>query len=158
MNLVLYSSKSGNTKKLADTVFAALPEPKKILPITDMPTSLADYNLIAFGFWLQAGQPDASSQDALARIQEKDIFLFATHGAAQNSAHAVKAMEFAQELVSSCRVIGTYSCQGEVNPKVIAMAESKPQRPPWLDDAPDAVGHPNTEDLEKLKAVIAEKI
>ncbi len=158
MNLVLYSSKSGNTKKLADTVFAALPDPKEILPITEMPASLADYNLIAFGFWLQAGQPDAASQSALARIKEKDVFLFATHGAAQNSAHAVKAMESAQEMVPSCRVIGTYSCQGEVNPKVIATAESKPQRPPWLDDAPDAVGHPNTGDLEELKAIIAEKL
>ena len=155
-SIVLYSSKSGNTKKLADTVYASLPEPKEVCPLGERPASLEPYDLIAFGFWFQGGQPDADSLAALPQIKDKNLFLFASHGAAKKSAHATKGMNTAKELASSCRVIGTFNCQGEVNPKVIDTAKKKPEPPAWLDDAPAAIGHPNEDDLTELKKIIAE--
>jgi hypothetical protein len=34
-------------------------------------------------------------------------------------------------------------------------AKAKPQPPVWRSDAPHAVGHPSTADLERLKAAVA---
>ena len=155
-SIVLYSSKSGNTKKLADTVYATLPEPKEICPISEMPDSMASYDLIALGFWFQGGLPDVASLEVMPTLHDKKLFLFASHGAAKNSGHAETGMKKAQELTSSCQIIGTFSCQGEVNLKVIETAKSKPEPPPWLNDAPAAIGHPNENDLLELQERITQ--
>ena len=149
-SLVLYSSQSGNTKKLADTVYATLPEPKEIFSLDNAPESLADFDLITLGFWFQGGNPDAKSQEYLPAIGDKKLFLFASHGAAPGSEHVKKGMNAARQAASASKIVGTFSCQGEVNPKVIETAKKKPEPPPWIADAPKAQGHPNQEDLASL--------
>ena len=68
----------------------------------------------------------------------KSLFLFATHGAAAGSAHALKAMDHAKASAPNARIIGTYSCQGEVA------------------DAPAALGQPDENDMEDLKRLVSE--
>jgi hypothetical protein len=111
----------------------------------------ADYDLVALGFWLQAGKPDPKSSGYLERLKgHKKVFLFATHGARPGSDHANNAMACAQSLAEGAAVAGTFSCHGEVNPKVLEKVKAKPQPPVWLDDAADAVGHPKAADLDNL--------
>ena len=153
-SLVVYSSQTGNTKKLAEAVYEALPAPKEICP-TDKALEILDgFDLIAVGFWLKAGKPDPESQEFLQKISGKKVFLFATHGAAKGSAHAQKAMEVATEMVSSAEVVGTFSCPGEVNPKFLEKVKEKPVPPPWLPDAPSAKGHPDQTDLKELREFV----
>ena len=57
------------------------------------------------------------------------------------SDHARNAMDAARSLAPEAEIIGTYSCQGQVNPKVLEKARNKPQPPVWLADAPSASGH-----------------
>jgi hypothetical protein len=92
----------------------------------------------------------------LPRIKGKSLFLFATHGAAAGSAHALKAMDHAKASAPNARIIGTYSCQGEVDPRFLETAKSKPQPPEWLADAPAALGHPDENDMEDLKCLVSE--
>ena len=129
-SLVIFSSQSGNTRKLAEAAFAALPEPKKICSVDDAPESLDDFEFIAAGFWLQGGKPDAKSAELLSRIGKRKLFLFATHGAAKGSALARNAMDAAVKLAQDAELAGTYSCQGEVNPKVLEAAAARPEPPP----------------------------
>jgi hypothetical protein len=82
------------------------------------------------------------------------VFLFATHGAAKGSDHARGAMEYAVSLVNGANVIGTYSCQGEVNPKVLEKIKQKDSPPPWLHEADDAVNHPDDTDIAELIAAL----
>ena len=154
-SLVVYSSQTGNTRKLAETVFEALPGEKVLYPVDEAPGP-SEYDLIAVGFWVQGGKPDPKSSEYLARIGPKSLFLFATHGAGAGSDHAVNGMELAKSLAANSDILGTYSCQGEVNPKIIEKASKKPEPPVWLSDAPDAVGHPDRADLEALNYQIAE--
>ena len=147
--LVVYSSKSGNTKKLADALHGALQCDKDLKPIEDNPDP-ADYDFIAVGFWLQAGQPDPATLDFLPKIGEKPVFLFATHGAAKGSDHARNAMNKAKELASPARITGLFNCQGQVAEKVLEVAAKKDPQPPWLADAPSAKGHPDDEDVRQL--------
>ncbi|MEN8691626.1 MAG: flavodoxin family protein [Desulfobacterales bacterium] len=148
--LVVYSSQSGNTRKLADAVFAAIDAEKEIYPVDEAPDP-SGYNPVAVGFWFKAGKPDPLSLEFLSKIKGQNLFFFATHGAAAGSAHAEDAMSHARSLVPEAKVLGTFSCQGEVNPEILERVSKKPEPPVWLKDAPHAVGHPNRNDIQELK-------
>jgi flavodoxin I len=153
--LIVYSSKTGNTKKLAKAVRDLIGGEKTLCPIAEAPDS-DGFDLVVLGFWLQAGKPDPKSSEYLAKMGGTTLFLVATHGAAADSAHALNAMGHARKLAPSARIAGTFSCQGEVSPSFLEKARKKDPQPPWLGDAPAAVGHPNDTDINRLKdAIIA---
>jgi hypothetical protein len=102
------------------------------------------------------GKPDPKSSEYLGKIGEKSLFLFASHGAGAGSDHAINGMKLAKSLASNADILGTYGCQGEVNPKIIEKASKKPEPPVWLADAPDAAGHPDIADIEALSYLVAE--
>jgi flavodoxin len=154
-SLIVYSSQSGNTRKLADSVYETLPGDKEIYAVDEAPDLLVDFDLVAVGFWFQGGRPDSKTSRFLPALAGKKIFLFATHGAAKGSAHAQQGMAAAQELAAGATVIGIFSCQGEVGEKVLAAAAAKPEQPPWLADAPAAKGHPDQDDLAELRRQVA---
>lgn len=154
-SLILYSSQSGNTLKLAKAIYDNIHGEKDIYPIEDAPASGVNYDLVALGFWLQAGKPDPKAAAFLEKCQpQAKVFLFATHGAAKGSDHAKAAMDHAIGLVNGARIIGTFSCQGEVNPKVLEKVRQKDTPPPWIKDADTAVGHPDDSDMEELVALV----
>ncbi len=151
--LVVYSSQSGNTRKLAEEVFDALAGEKEIHFVAEAPDP-SGFNPVAVGFWLKAGKPDPQTLEYLPKIEDQQLFLFATHGAAAGSAHAEGAMAHARSLVPNAKVLGTFSCQGEVDPSVMERVSQKPEPPVWLKDAPQAAGHPDQGDIEELKKAI----
>ena len=154
-SLVIYSSQSGNTRKLAEAACQGLGDTCDLFPVDQAPDP-AGYDLVAVGFWLQAGRPDPKSQAFLDQLKENGgrVFLFATHGAAAASDHARQAMDHAVAAVSPTPVIGTFNCQGAVNPKVLEKVRAKNPPPPWIDHAATAVGHPDTGDLDRLRETL----
>lgn len=158
-SLILYASQSGNTQTLAKAVYDSIEGEKEIYPIDQAPSHVLDYDLVAVGFWLQAGKPDPKTEAFLKECKmDAKVFLFATHGAAQGSDHARAAMDYAVSLLNGAEVVGTYSCQGEVNPKVLEKVKQKDTPPPWIDDAAYAVGHPDNADIAELKAVLEKSV
>ncbi|MDM8549865.1 flavodoxin family protein [Desulfobacterales bacterium HSG2] len=153
-SLVVYSSQTGNTKKLADAVFETLTGEKEIYPISDAPDH-EGYDFVAVGFWLKAGKPDPKSSEYLEKIGEKSLFLFATHGAGKKSAHAENAMNHAKNLAPKAKIVGMYNCQGEVAPKILEKLGAKPEPPVWLADAPAATGHPDESDIDELRRIVS---
>lgn len=151
--LIVYSSKSGNTKKLAEVLDRELTCQRTLCGIDQVP-ELDGYDLVAVGFWLQAGKPDPKSAGLLADIGKKKLFLFATHGAAPDSAHAANAMAYAASLAPEATLLGTFNCQGQVDPAFLEKARNKDPQPPWIGDAPAAEGHPDQADLERLAQVV----
>lgn len=147
--LIVHSSRSGNTKKLAEAVNSLLGGEKTLCAITDAPEP-EGYDLVALGFWLMAGKPDPASAEYLSRIGASKLFLFSTHGAATGSDHALKAMAAAKSMAPSAQIVGTFECQGEVNPTFLEKARKKDPQPPWINDAHDAIGHPDADDIERL--------
>jgi flavodoxin len=153
--MVVYSSQSGNTEKLANTVYKELGFHHREIYTVDAAPDPDNYDYIAIGFWLQGGMPDPKTAAYLAKLRDKHyVFLFATHGAAPGSEHARQAMEHAVSLAGKAKVLGTFDCHGEVNPKVLQKVRAKPQPPDWLANAGDAVGHPNDQDLKSLRGVV----
>ncbi len=152
--LIVYSSQSGNTQKLAEKIYDALDGGKDLFPVDQAPDP-DGYDLVAVGFWLMAGKPDPKSQAFLAGLgSQSRIFLFATHGAARGSDHVKNAIQHAVEMTNNADVAGVFTCQGEVNPKVLEKVSQKPEPPGWLPDAPAAIGHPDEADLKELEELI----
>ncbi|MEN8140082.1 MAG: flavodoxin family protein [Thermodesulfobacteriota bacterium] len=149
--LVVYSSQTSNTKKVAEGLAAELG--CDMVALADA-ADLSDYELVVVGFWYKAGQPDPASQEFLAKLAGKKVFLFATHGAAVGSPPAENGMAKAKELAGGAQVIGSFSCPGEVDEKFLAMAAKKDPQPPWLGAAPAAKGHPDASDVAAARAAL----
>ena len=115
---------------------------------------IAAYDTVAVGFWYKAGQPDPASQEFLAKLAGKKVFLFGTHGAAVGTPPADNGMAKAQDLAAGATVVGTFSCPGEVGEKVLEMVAAKDPQPPWLAAAPDAKGHPDEADFTAAKLAV----
>jgi len=153
-SLVVYSSQTGNTKKLAEAVYDVLPGQKEIYTITEAPDP-SGYDWVALGFWFKAEKPDPNSLEYLPRLSGKSLFLFATHGAPQEYDHVTNGMKQAEILAQGARIIGTFSCQGEVNPKVLEAVRAKGKTPLWIERAEEAIGHPSESDIQRLKETVA---
>ena len=161
-SLVIYSSQTGNTRKLADAVYETLTGPKKIFTVNDAPDP-SGYDFIALGFWFMSGRPDPGtleymSMEYFGNIRGKRLFLFATHGAAVDSLTAEDGMSYAKMLTSEANIVGKFSCQGEVNPEIIEKARALREVPEWIAQAPEAANHPNDADIEELKRVLCSVI
>jgi flavodoxin len=151
--LTVYSSTTGNTQKIAEAIDARLSGDKTLCSIDEAPDP-RDFDLIILGFWLMAGRPDPKSLDYMKRIKENKLFLVATHGAAAGSEHARNAMALAESTAEAAQILGTFSCQGEVSPGFLEKARDKDPQPVWIGDAPNAVGHPNDSDIQRLNDVL----
>ncbi len=152
---VVYSSQTGNTKKLAEAVYAALPAEKELYPVDAAPDA-AKYDFVAVGFWLKAGKPDEKAAAYLEKLSGTKVFLFATHGAASDSEHVKNAIKYAEDLAKNAKVVGRFSCQGEIAPQVMEKIRAKPQPPPWIVEAPPAEGHPDENDIKRVRRVVAD--
>jgi flavodoxin I len=151
--LVVYASKTGNTKKLTDHIAQWLRGDNTYVAVEDAPQPQG-YDVIIVAFWLAGGKPEPKTAEYLQRIESARLFLVATHGAAAGSDHAQGALRFAAALPKSAELAGSFSCQGEVNPAVLAKIREKSPPPPWLADADSAVGHPDEKDLADLRQAL----
>jgi len=154
-SLIVYSSQTENTQKLAEVIYDTLDGEKEIFHVDQAP-SLEEYDHIYIGFWFQAGKPDPKTLGFLEQVKDSKVFLFATHGAAKGSNHVKNAINSAMDLLKNTDITGVFTCQGEVNPKVLEKVKQKSEPPVWIGDADDAVGHPNEEDCLALKKIITE--
>ena len=76
---IIFNSKTGNTRKLADAIHEALPQENCDLfgaVEGDVPASETLY----IGFWTDKGSADKATAELLAKLKNRKIFLFGTAG------------------------------------------------------------------------------
>jgi len=160
--VVIYSSRTGNTKKVAEAVLSGLPEGTPMIAAKDIP-QVVEYDVVFMGYWVDKGTADITAQEAMAKISGKMVAIFSTAGAYPDSRHARDSLENgASCLGKDCIVLGAFICQGAVDPELIEQAKQRPtdhhhalsleriQR--WK----DASTHPNGTDLENALAFTRE--
>ena len=76
--LVLYSSETGRTKKLAEAVLSVLAANTDFLPMEEAPESFDDYDIVFAGIWFLNLKLDEKSRSLLPRLKAKKVALFAT--------------------------------------------------------------------------------
>ena len=161
--LIVYSSSTGNTRKIAEAIQSGFGVQNADLYSVKDDFSLEDYDNIAVGYWLTRGAPDVSVQALLAKLHNKTVILFQTQGTQLGSEHSVTAFaRAAQHLAADCTVLGTFASQGAINPALIARRQggdgSNPHSATERNKArwAAAADHPNQEDFERARDFVAQ--
>ena len=158
---IIFSSLTGNTKKLADTIHEMLPHDKCDY-FGENDSRVPQSDLLYIGFWTDKGNADHKTLELLAKLKNKKIFLFGTAGFGGSDVYFKKILEQVRQSIDSSNVvIGEYMCQGKmplsVRERYIKMKES-PEHPANLDmlikNFDCALSHPDGEDLERLKRLL----
>jgi menaquinone-dependent protoporphyrinogen IX oxidase len=83
--LVAYMSRTGNTKKVAEAIYGAIPQPKEMKRAEDV-TSLEGYDLSFLGFPMHSFGPDKPVKTFLETyVKDRAIALFITHMAPEDA-------------------------------------------------------------------------
>lgn len=118
--IIIYSSKTGNTKRMAEKIYEALKDEYEmtIKNIRDSP-NIESYDFVLLGGWIDRGTLEAKSLKYLENIKNKKLGLFATLGAMPDSEHGRKVIKNLEGLLIGKESLGQYICPGLVDPKMI---------------------------------------
>lgn len=159
--LITYSSLTGNTKKLAEGIYAHFKDHADICAV-DAVGALDDYDVILHGYWVNRGGPDDASKAFLESLRNKRVGIFATLGAYPDSEHAGKSLDSGEAcLDASNTLIGRFICQGAVSKSVQERMYTFPEDHPHYPDAKriqrwkDASTHPDDIDIRRAIQVFA---
>src|SRR5512137_803332 len=117
--LVAYFSQTGNTKAVAEAIFAALEGEKQIKPIDDG-LVVADYGLVFVGFPVHSHSVPYRAEAFLRRLPAgQALGLFCTHGALPGHRLSREALEYALVCAAQAKVLGTFACRGKLSMKAL---------------------------------------
>lgn len=160
---IIFSSVTGNTKLLANAIRDALPQENcdyfGISSNRENPTS----ELLFIGFWTDKGTADENTLNLLKTLRDKQIFLFGTAGFGGSEEYYQKILTSTKESIDpSNTTVGEYMCQGKmplsVKERYVKMIEEhghKPNLDALLENFDSALSHPDANDLEMLKDLVA---
>jgi flavodoxin len=155
--LIVYSSKTGNTRKLAEGIHRGLTEALgavRIAAVEENPDPAgADWLLV--GFWADQGNADQKALNYLKSLEGHRIGLFGTLGAYPDSDHARDIRKGVQDLVGEKNtVLGCFLCQGKIDPALTERFKRLPadnphaMTPERMERHLEAAKHPDEKDLE----------
>lgn len=158
---IVFSSKTGNTRLLADTLRASLPQNECTYFGAPAPEAL-EAETLYIGFWTDKGHADDTLTAFLQTLKGKRVFLFGTAGFGGSAPYFEKILAATRKaLDGSNTVIGSFMCQGKMPVSVRQRYEAmkaKPLHIPNLDalieNFDKALSHPDAADLEQLKQAV----
>ncbi|OOB80147.1 MAG: hypothetical protein BEN19_06395 [Epulopiscium sp. Nuni2H_MBin003] len=154
--LVAYSSKTGNTKKLAGGIYSIIKKDmtEHEVKFANMKNvkNTAEYDVILAGYWVDKGSPNKEATKFLSTITGKRIGIFATLGAYPDSKHGADSLVRGEDLVKdNNEIIGKFICQGAVNPKFLELFRSITETPDASEKGVKAILKGKLADTEFVK-------
>ena len=162
--MVLYQSETGNTKKLATSIFAALPGMAKDLRSIDELSSPPEASTYFIGFCVHRGTCSLEIGNLLSTISGRNVALFGTCGAG-NTDNYYKNIENSARiwLEDDNAYLGGFFCQGKMPLQIRQKYESMKndqnagQMDMYIHNFDEAITHPDSLDVEHAK-VFVEKV
>jgi flavodoxin len=149
--LVTYFTRTGNTKKVAESIFAALDGDKVLKPLDEV-QGLDEYDLVFIGFPVHSHGVPYKVEVFLKNIAAaKKIALFSTHGSLPGHRLSREGLEHAIVLASKAKILGTYSCRGKISFEALEVVSKSPEHLEWAEMAASAGTHPNEIDLAEAQ-------
>ena len=161
---IIFSSLTGNTKKLAETIRAVLPaENCDYYGVPE--TQELHSEILYIGFWTDKGNADNATLELLSKLRGKKVFLFGTAGFGGSAAYFQKILDHVKQSVDpSNTVIGEYMCQGKMPQSVrdrYMKMKAQPEHPANIDALIEnfdrALSHPDEDDLERLRKIVLDR-
>lgn len=156
--LIAYSSKTGNTKKVAQAISQVVQG--DLIDIRDNP-NIDDYDTIIVGYWARRGRADDLADEFMQRIHGKNVGVFATVGAYPESPAGQKVIRYGVDCLEkngNC-VKAFFHCHGKIDPALAERAKKRPADDPhaWTEKKEkrhkDASSHPDEFDLKKAQEI-----
>lgn len=161
--LIAYSSRTGNTRRVAEALAKAAPEGSLLARVEDTPPT-DGFDVIFAGYWLDRGGPDAKAKEFLHSLHGKHIVLFETMGADPRSEHAYTGFANAGTALSpDNQIVGVFAMQGAVDPALLEMMRKMPEgsahhSAQMEQTVKEAAKHPNAEDLKQAETYMKQFI
>jgi flavodoxin len=150
--LVTYITWTGNTKKVAESIFEAI-EGDGTIKTMDEAQNLDEYEVIFIGFPVHSHSVPFKTEEFIKRIPPgKKIALFSTHGSLTGGRLSREALEHASSLASSSKILGTFACRGRVSIQAMEVLSKSPEHKAWVEMAASAQAHPDEDDLEDARS------
>ena len=161
---IVFSSRTGNTRQLAEQIRSALGLEHLVYYGTADDKAL-EADRIYVGFWTDKGCCDEDTARFLAKLEDKEVFLFGTAGFGGMASYFEKILDRTQEKMNkSCRLMGSYMCQGKmpmsVRERYMKMKEADkpiPNLDMLIANFDAALSHPDEADLEGAKKAVLTK-
>ena len=155
---IVYSSRTGNTKLLAETIRDALPAGDCVYFGEPAPEAL-EADCVYAGFWTDKGRCDDAAAEFLKTLTTQKLFLFGTAGFGGTPAYFQQILQRTEEVLpASVQVIGRYMCQGKMPLSVRKRYESMQDSPEFgprmamlIENFDRALTHPDQRDLAALR-------
>lgn len=155
---ICYSSKSGNTKMLAEGIQEVLSK-KGDGCLCEISNQISCSDTIFVGFWTDRGTCDAVSKEFLKALENKKVFLFGTAGFGGKDEYFANILERVKaNLNASNTIIGEFMCIGkmpvatkEKYQKMLASTEVPEKIQFMIDNFNKAITHPDQDDISKLQ-------
>ena len=156
--LVTYYSATGNTKKVAEAIFAAIPLEKELKSVAEV-AKPEGYDVIFYGFPVNAHSVPTKAAGLIGQLPAgQKIAFFSTHGSLRGGQLPKQAFEHALGLAAKLKVLGHFGCRGQVDQKIIDMLMKNPAHQAWAEEARGAIGHPDTSDLADAQQFAVEML
>lgn len=159
---LIFSSRTGNTKILAETIKNNLEEEQLCYfggIGKEAEDSIKEAFIIFIGFWTDKGTCDESIKEFLGKLKGKNIVLFGTAGFGGSEEYFNEIIGRVKLFIdSSNTIIDSYMCQGKMQNSIKERYEKMLENNPKDEKAKMlianfqmAMNHPNEEDINKLK-------
>ena len=165
-SLVVFSTSTGNTKKIADAIFSALKDKdKKIVNVNEVNiVDINEFKRIIIGGWIDKGEIDEKAKEFVTKLKNKKLGLFVTMG---GNPETDREKNCFQEIKKSLEKNGNivekiFICQGAIDPNLInkfremtkqgiagPFAATPEREARWA----EAAKHPNEKDIENAKRI-----
>ena len=156
---IVYSSQTGNTALLAETVRASLP-PADCIYYGAPSAAALKADRIYLGFWTDKGICDNAVAAFLKTLTHQQVFLFGTAGFGPAGGYHQKILDRVSDMLpDTVTVIGRYLCQGKMPMSVrtryeLLLESGVPHAEDLLDNFDEALSHPDERDLQVLRDAV----
>lgn len=148
--LVAYMSQTGNTKKIAEAIYDAIPQPKEIKRVDDV-TSLEGYDLAFLGFPIHASGPDKKAKAFLeTHAKNRTMALFITHAATDGAPPVQGWIQKFRDAAVGANIVGVFECQGQAS-RLIKTIMLLNRNPGVRASARSSQGQPDASRLERVR-------
>lgn len=157
---IVYESKTGNTKQLADVIPTVLGEAGCLY--IGAPKNHIEVDVLFVGAWIDKGVFAESIIAYLQQLHHQRLVFFGTAGFGQSKEYFDAIIHRSlQQLPQDNEVLGSFLCQGKMEMRVKAryqsMLEKDPQNRKFqnlLENFDQALAHPSQEDLDNFKTFL----
>ena len=118
---IIYSSLTGNTKKVAYKILEVMPEGTGIYDLKDLDHEM-DADLLVLGYWVDRAQPNKEMREFMKSLKNRKVITFGTMGSYPDSPYAAETRKNTNDLLKdNNEVLGHFLCQGRIDPKITEM-------------------------------------